>query len=277
MNIDTICILIPTHPPHYHYIYALLNKLKEHTIQIDIFLVFSSNTHFNAFNMKEYIHPIIIQEPIETKSIITFKKFYGLNQLISSKYDYIICCDSEIDIIPEHFTQDTITKKIEEIFINKKIYGGLTEYELPYDILRTCIDLFPTHIEYFRTITADYRLYFWFSDLPVYRKSDLSTFFDTIQYTIKNDLVYNQFDYMIYQLFLILTDGFEIINTTPITNLKWSLEYMLTEDKSVLHALLDIGYGFSWNTKAFYTKNQSFVHEQKGFLVYHLDRPHLRL
>jgi len=271
MNIDSICMLIPIHPPHYDYLYALLMKLKENNIDIDIFLVFSSNAQYNEFTMKEHIHPIIIQEPIDTRCIVTFKKYYGLNKLITSKYDYILCCDSEIDILPEHFTKDNITKKIEQIFLNKKIYAGLTADNIAYNITKSCVEIFPKEIERLRNLTEDYRLYFWFSDLPVYRRSDLSAFFNTIQYNeIINHLIWNHFDYIIYQLYLILSDGFELINTTPITNMKWSLECMHTTDQTILDRLVDIGYGFSWNIKPFYVKNQDFIHKQKGFILYHI-------
>ena len=80
------------------------------------------------------------------------------------------------------------------------------------------------------------------------------------------------FDYIIYQYYLILYDGFEIINTTPITNDKWSLEVLSTTDIGILNKLVDIKYGFSWNTKKMYELNKQFIDSQKGFLIYHLDR-----
>ena len=49
---------------------------------------------------------------------------YGLQKMIHEKYDYIICIDSETDIIPKNFTKEYILKKINNIFKNKKIYGG---------------------------------------------------------------------------------------------------------------------------------------------------------
>lgn len=269
MNIDNVCMLIPTHPPRYSFLYNLIHKLQKNSIHIDLFLVFSSHDDYNAFAVKEYIKPIIIVEPITTRCIVTFKKFYGLKQLIENTYDYIICCDSEIDIIPEYFTKDNITSRIKQIFCNKKIYAGFSEHPLTLGIIKSCTELFPNNMEKLKNITMDYTLYFWFSDLPVYRRTDLSTFFFTINY---ENITWNHFDYIIYQLFLILNDGFEIINITPITNMKWSLEQLYTNDKDVLQQLVDIGYGFSWNVRLFYIKNPDFVHQQKGFILYHLDR-----
>ena len=42
MIFENIAFLIPTHRPHYEYIYSLLNKLKNNNIHINIYLVFSN-------------------------------------------------------------------------------------------------------------------------------------------------------------------------------------------------------------------------------------------
>jgi hypothetical protein len=39
-----------------------------------------------------------------------------------------------------------------------------------------------------------------------------------------------------------------------------------------LNKLVDIKYGFSWNSKIMYKLNKKFIDSQKGFLIYHLDR-----
>jgi len=63
-----------------------------------------------------------------------------------------------------------------------------------------------------------------------------------------------------------------MINTTPITNVKHSLEGVYTTDIGTLNNLIDIKYGFSWNAKGMYEMNKNFIDSQKGFLIYHLDR-----
>jgi hypothetical protein len=119
-TIKDIAFVIPTHPPHYKYLYDLLNKLEKHNIFIDIFLVFSTESDYDCFSLKERIKPIILKEPLNGNSKVTFKKFYGLKQLINSNYDYFIVCDSEIDIILENFTYTNLRCKIDNIFKNKK-------------------------------------------------------------------------------------------------------------------------------------------------------------
>lgn len=267
MKIVNIALLIPTHPPHYHYIYDLLNKCKNNNIEVDIFLVFSNKIDYDNFNMKNEIQPIIC-DSLNTNSIVTYKKFFGLKQLAKSKYDYIICCDSELDIVCDNFTNEVINNKIENIFTNKKIYAGDTAGSWLMKITETSANIFPNN-DLLKNITQNFTLYFWWSDLPVYRTSDIIPFFNMISY---ENITWYHFDYIIYQYYLILYHGFEVINTTPITNIRWSLEYVYTSDINILNKLKDINYGFGWNSKKLYDLNKNFIDSQKGFLIYNLDR-----
>jgi hypothetical protein len=220
--------------------------------------------------MKEYINPIIIKGPINQNSIVTFKKFYALKELIKSPFDYFIVCDSEIDIIIENFTKDNVMQKINNIFSNKRIYAGEVDELLPIHINKRCSSLFPADLEKLRNITQDFRLYSWFSDLPVYRREDLTDFFNKIDYT---NIVWHHFDHIIYQFFLLLDKNFTLINTTPITNLKYSLELLKTNNNNICNNLLKEGYGFGWCSKMLYNINKSFLdNNSKSFIIYHLDR-----
>lgn len=268
MNIENIAFVIPIHPPHYHFIYNFINKLKINNIQINIYLVFSNDADYDQFTMKNEINPIICN-PFKTNSIVTYKKFFGLKHLANSNYDYIICCDSEIDILCPYFTNENINNKIKQIFDNKQIYAGDCNNSYTIDVTKTCALIYPENYEYLKQITNDFMLYFWWSDLPVYRREDIGPFFNIINY---DNIVSTQFDYIIYQYYLILYHDFKIINTTSITQLNWSLELLLTNNIDILNGLINIKYGFSWVTKDFYNLNSTFIESQKGFLIYHLDR-----
>jgi hypothetical protein len=268
MKIDNIAFLIPVHPPHYHYIYNLINRCKNNDIEVDIFLVFSNEADYDNFNLKNEIKSIIMQ-PFKTKSIVTYKKFFGLKQLANSKYDYIICSDSEIDIVCDNFTNENVNDKINHIFNSKKIYAGDTHGIWVTRITQTSANLFPEKYDFLKNITRNFTLYFWWSDLPVYRTADITPFLSMINY---DNIIWEHFDYIIYQYYLILYHGFEIINTTPITNVKWSLEGLNTNDINMLNKLVDINYGFSYVTKKMYGLNKDYIDSLKGFLIYHLDR-----
>ena len=47
MKIENVTFLIPIYPPHYQFIYNLINKLELNNIQIDIHLVFSNIESIN--------------------------------------------------------------------------------------------------------------------------------------------------------------------------------------------------------------------------------------
>jgi hypothetical protein len=269
MYINNIAFIIPIHPPYYHYIYDLIKKLNTSDIHIDIFLVFSSQNDFNLFQMKTDINPIIINEPLNTNSIVTFKKFYGLKQLIESKYEYFICCDAEIDIIFQNFTNENIHEKINNIFNNKKIYGGISNEPLVNKILSSSAKLFTNNYTNLQNITKNFSLYFWWSDLPVYKRTHLFDFFQTINY---DNINFHHFDYIIYQYYLILNHNFLIINITTLIDIRWSLENLYTKDIKILNKLSDIDYGFSYITKKMYDYCTEYIISKKTFIIYHLDR-----
>lgn len=281
MNIiQDIAFIIPIHPPDYHYLYKLLSRLKENEIDIDIFLVFSTNDDYSMFEMKAEIHPIIITTEINKKSIVTFKKFYGLNYLMNSKYDYIICCDSEIDIVPKNCTAENIREKITNIFNNKIIYAGYLDKSRVdiSNINKKCATLFEDHYYELAERTDDFMLYSWFGDIPVYRRTDLEDFFRTIGYTdVKYKLIYEHFDHNIYHYYLIIKHGFTIINTSTITGVSWSLEGVYITDnnigpyKNILDGLSDIKYGFGWANRILYERNMESIESKGTFMICHLN------
>ena len=120
-----------------------------------------------------------------------------------------------------------------------------------------------------QTITNNFNLYFWWSDIPVYKRTHLKDFFNKIDYST---IEFRHFDHIIYQYFLILTEGFKLINTTPIHS-KWTFELLDTTDIYILNKLSELGYGFGWVPKNLYApSNIEFLKTQKTLLLYHLDR-----
>jgi len=279
-QIEGIAFVIPIHPPHYHYLYTLLDKLKENNITIDIFLVFSTEDDYNMFEMKAEIKPIVLNTEINKKSIITFKKFFALNYLIPSKYEYFICCDAEIDIIPKNFNAENIKEKLTNIFKNKSIYAGHLNGRVDISIINIkCATIFEEHYYELAELTEDFMLYWWYSDINVYRRADLEDFFKTIRYNeITPHLLYEHFDYIIYQYYLIIKERFTIINTTDITGVNWSFERLynnhnnIEPHKTIINRLSDIKYGFGWVNKILYERNIDNIVSKGTFIIYNLDR-----
>lgn len=264
-----IAFIIPIHPKHYAFIYDLLDVIDTiHNNCIDIYLVFSSNNDYDIFNKKDKIKKIIIPQ-INTNCIVTYKKFFALGELKNdTNYDYFIVCDAEIMIIPENFNQQNIMNVINKIFENKIIYAGKTSDNLAINITKTSCNLL-MNTDNLEKITENYTLYFWWSDLPVYKREHLTHFFSLIDY---NNINGHHFDHIIYINYLILHHNFTILNITPILNHYWSLEMYNTQNIDDLQILKSINYSFSFITKNLYSNHVDFFRNEKTFLLYHLDR-----
>ena len=263
-----VAFVIPIHPPHYNFVYNLLDVIEQHNIVVDIFLVFSNKLDYDNFKRKDKINHIIMS-PTSTDNIVTCKKWFALEQLKdNTKYDSFIVCDAEITIIPENFNEHNIINKINRIFSNKIIYGGETNDSLGNKITRISAELISKD-DRLKNITKNYSLYYWWSDLPVYKREHLSDFFNKITY---NNINWYHFDHKIYLNYLILYHNFSIINLSQIINLQWSLEFYNTNNIEDLNILVQNNYGFSYITKKFYDSHRAFTLSQGSFLLYHLDR-----
>jgi len=263
----TVALIIPIHPPHYHYIYSFIELLEQHDIQIDLYLVFSNKDHYNQFCQKTKIKEIIIPENITTGNIVTYKKFFTLGLLKDNKsYDYFIVCDAEIKIIPENFTESNILNKINSIFENKTVYSG--EQTCFLNITKLSAELICNDNRLIDK-TNNYKLYYWWSDLPVYKREHLDDFFSKIDYSNIN---WNHFDHKIYLNYLILYHDFYLLNVTQLIGHKWSLESYNGDNIEDLIKLKSNNYGFSFIIPKLFLKHREFLMNEGSFLLYHLDR-----
>jgi len=233
---------------------------------IDVYLVFSNDYDYDNFSKKDKIKKIIIPQ-INTDGIVTYKKFFALEKLKDDiRYDYFIVCDAEITIIPENFNEINILNIINNIFENKVIYAGKTNDDLAIKITKSSCNLLIN--EKLEKITENYTLYYWWSDLPIYKREHLTHFLSLIEY---NNLTWFTFDHVIYLNYLILHHDFTILNVTPILNHHWSLESYNTTNIDNLQTLKSIHYGFSFITPHLYNRYVDFLRNERTFLLYHLD------
>ena len=271
-----IAFLIPIYPPHYPFIYKLIDKVNtEGFYKMDFYLIFSNQDDYDEFEYKEYIKHIIVPSDkiINTNAHVPFKKFYALDYLKDkTQYDYFISCDAEIDVILENFTSDNIKNKIDAIFNNKKIYGGYTDHPDIHKITESTATIFNNDedIVKIKENTSDYQLFYWWSDLPVYKRSHLNDFFLKINY---DELTWYHFDHMVYLNFLFLYDNFQFVNITNSLNVRWSLENFETDDIKVLDVLKNnLDYTFSWVNPSLYQKHKEYLIKTGSFIIFHLDR-----
>ena len=267
---DSLALIIPIHPKHYNFIYNFIDiTTKNPENNIDIFLIFSNEQDYNIFNKKDFIKKIILP-PTNTNNIVTYKKFYALKNLKNeAKYDYFIVCDAEISIIPENFNRTNILNKINKIYENKLIYAGNTSQESICRITKESASIFINDVDELKNITNNFQLYYWWSDLPVYKREHLTDFFNKICY---DNITWYHFDHKIYLNYLILYHKFNILNLSNLINHSWSLESYNTNNKETLNVLKNNNYGFSWATPNFLNDHKDFLMKEGCCLLYHLDR-----
>jgi len=273
--INNIALLIPVYPPHYPFVYNILNKLKNNKIYIDTYLIFSNDKEYNIFEMKDMIIKIIPESVPDNNSIINFKKLYGLKYMSNTKYDYIILCDSESDIIPENFTKNNMTKKMDDTFTNNKIYGIKVDFgelnKLVSDIMITCANTF-TGLDYIKieNATKNLTLFTNFYNTPVYKREHIQGFLDKINYNILN-VTWHHFDTLIYDYYLIAVHNFQIIDITDIA--RDDGHGMYVENTENFYKLKDLGFGFGSAVNKFWKLMENDLTKEGTFLLVNIDRP----
>lgn len=264
---SSIACVIPIFPPHYHFIYNLVRR--GFTKTIDLFLIFSNQKEFELFEFKNDIKPIIMPPDFKTENIVSYKKFYALeHHLMDTEYDYFVVCDSEIEFVTENFNKEFIYQKIDELYRNKKIYAGLSNGTR--QITDGSASLFcKEDYDKLRHITKNFVFYYWWSDIPIYRRDTLKDFFSKIDYSNINWFC---FDHMVYLNYLMLYKDFYIVNISKELGHGFSLETFSTKDVNLINKLSNLGYGFGFIKHTFFFKNIKLLIDKGAIFLYHLDR-----
>ena len=161
--------------------------------------------------------------------------------------------------------------KIYEFYNNKKIFSGEANYKTQKITQASC-NIFKSVDDKnkLKNLTMNYKLYYWWSDLPVYRGSHLDDFFSKIHYDM--NFVWYHFDHKIYLNYLVLYYNFTFINISPIISRNWSLESYNDNNINNLQILKTHSYTFSWIVPKLFNKHKEYVIKNGSFLLYHLDR-----
>ena len=201
-----ITFLIPTYPPHFKYAKDLLTSFYKNNLdkQADLFFIFTDEKEKVEFG-ECYSYIILPKElrVFENKGIINIKKFYGISQL-KDRYNYIIILDDESKFIKNI----NLEKLCNNYFKNKILYGNNCSDPCNCaSIVHSRLDaIFPNN-------NIDKNLYLWFNQLCIYKSDTIDDFFNKINYKeIIKKISYHDFDYYIYMYYLILYQGFSIVD-----------------------------------------------------------------
>lgn len=202
--------LIPCHPPKFPYLGPLLRSYGQFYGDNDIFVVFTCEeereqfrVQFPDLNPRYFIHG----RDCTKGSVITTKKFKGVNDVFSIGYDSVGVIDAEC-LFLKTIDYDSYFRRwfrARRFFGSEQAPGSRARsqrlLEAPKrffnDEERTKID----------EANPSNRLYCWFNNVPIYERKSFAPLFERFTY---DGLISHDFDYTIYMYHLIAQHGFSI-------------------------------------------------------------------
>lgn len=210
MKNKKVAFICPTHPPHFDFVKSMISSFLENDLdkQADLWFIFSNKN--DADNFGNYEYKLILPDEYfitDNNGIINIKKLWGIKNL-AANYEYIISIDSESCFIKKvdvyQLCQEFFQRKI--LLGNKVLSEGK---ELTDKIKERCKVFFPGDCQHF----LDSDLYLWFNQPCIYKTANLNKFFEVTKcYDNLKSIDWFQFDYYIYMNFLIIYEGFSIID-----------------------------------------------------------------
>jgi hypothetical protein len=274
--------VIPLHPKHFDYGYYIFYHLIDKNV--DLYFIFTDNEDKNLFlskisrnEDKNKVNFLILADFVDieivkkTSSFVSVKKLFGLFKLYE-KYDYISCIDSEIRFINNNNNNNNDYYNIMKNIVDTKVIcsGKLNEYaseiNIVYDSLTKLTD--EIYHEDLKSLSLDYTLYTWWSNLPVYHCKIAEQFLKWIKFSNNNleRFCYNIFDDITYNFFCILFYDYQI---KIIENCFHSLEF---SDSNLVEKVDQTICKLYWVNNNAYNQNKIYYEKNNFQIVFHLDR-----
>jgi len=266
--------VIPLHPKHYHYGYAIINQLEN--TDVDLYFIFTNsiekdlfetklqkNNNFNFLILDTFIDLSI---PEKTNSFVIIKKLFAVKSLYE-KYDYISCIDSEIKFIKT----DNFYEMMKHIVDTKIIIGGQINDGYINGITRDSLTKL-TEISYhekLRELSHDFTIYTWWSTLPVIDCKNAKHFLEWINFdntTLENRINWNVFDDITYNFFCILFYDYKL---EILHDHHFSLEGANSQVTKHVNENICKLY---WIAQSTYNEEPSYYDNNNFYVIYHLDR-----
>jgi hypothetical protein len=217
------CFLAPIHPPKFNFGLDLIKTYNQYYNDDHFFLIFSSQSDLEQFAELAVglRYQSIISPPLVGQSPTTEKKFNGIKWIYeNTNFEYVAAVD--VDTL---FIKNVDYSQLFENYYKKAtIWGNLYEFA-PWPIITNPLKFFHEFWhERLYNATHGYRVYFWFNDIPVYKKLPFLAFLDFIKYNTRaNELVWFDFDYILYGYFLIASGQFKLevmtLDNQPVPNI----------------------------------------------------------
>lgn len=262
---------IPLHPKHFNYGYEIVEALKG--TDADLYFIFTDNSEKESFEQKGDFNYLILSDFVDVKRLdknrswVSVKKLYALSKLYK-KYEYISCIDSEVIFINQGFY-----KAMKAVANNKIICGGDISDSVnklyPEIMKQSLTNIIPSiDRSKLKSISHNYTIYTWWSNLPVYDCSKASEFLNWIKFNntdFIDKVTWYVFDDMVYNYFLLLRYNYEL-HIVP--GINTSLEYASND----IIQKVDSECKLYWVTYSEYKKDTAYYKKNSFIIVYHVDR-----
>ena len=206
-------LIVPVHTPHFNDMLLFLVTYREHRLNADFHVVFSSEAERDSFAaLPGYTaHPNVTLQ-VYNGTVVKFggdpvvaKKFWAVDMLLR-RYQYFMIMDSEVRIVRDY----DLNALAAYIFNLKLLFGARTGLE--WAVQGAFSRFNATEQAHLHRLTRNGTVYFWFNEIPVVEASSAARFME--RGYLRNGG--GGFDYIIYGYYLMLHEGFTLVDLTPL-------------------------------------------------------------
>ena len=198
------CFLAPIHSPKFEYGLNFVRSYNQYYNDGNVFLVFSSDDEAEEFYKlaKGLRYESIVYYKVKSTGIITEKKFYGLQYIFNfTKFMNV----AVVDIDSAFIRTVDYPAMFDQYNQHGTLWGNAFDYA-PSHVISSPMKFFNQVDQYrLKEILQDFRVYFWFNNIPVYNKKHFLDFVEYIDYNSRyKELLWYDFDYLIYVYYMLI-------------------------------------------------------------------------
>lgn len=277
MSSNKVCVIIPIHPPHFHFAHGIFESLLDTDREVlDIWFVFTTlqdQAAFASMYVQQPYQSITLEGNVSNEGIhcayknntvAIFKKMYALQYVSQLKaYKYAIGVDAEVKFINAKMLPGVCEKYCMQ---DKVLVGGTVMDHGHVTGIRTrCLSYF-THEPMYDVVLKPYEnLYFWYSNLPIYDLDIVPNFLAYIKFDREQSariFTWHDFEYILYYYYAMMFHGYKV---TWLDNFTWSLENCDATTWNNVHTQITPLY---W----MFHKTYDQCNRNDIVMIYHLDR-----
>lgn len=208
--------VVPTFERHFEHAYKLRDTFARLDLNSDLMFILSNAEECTKFEEGAALKCFLRDDfprGIGHRGIITVKKLQGVDVARSLNYEYAIVLDCETTFT-NAFNGYEVSKYLCQ---QKTVYSNLTNHSVLIDINRSAADFFnDEEREKLKTLTSDFREYFWFNNLAFYDLSNYGKFIEKMcaedHKNFYSRISGAHFDHIIYIYYCLLYEDYKIIN-----------------------------------------------------------------